>query len=365
MEVTIAHSQLVENRVIQNPGRFREFANESLVNSDAEIESNAQRAPSSDALVGMIGESEEMQKVFSRIKKIGASDISTLVTGESGTGKEMVACALHRVSDRSANSFVAINCAAIPNELLESELFGHAKGAFTGAISNRRGLFEEANGGTVFLDEIGDLSLPMQAKILRLIQTRQVKPVGQNSNKEVNVRIVSATHKNLKVLVKKGEFREDLYFRLNVMPILLPALRDRGNDVIILAKFFVDRAKAKRKIKSFYLSPGAIDRLRSHSWPGNVRELENVIERAVVLSNGEVITENDILLDEMEQVESKSEDIFNLGLSLKGLERAYINHVLNRTGSRKMAAVRILGIDRKTLYRKEREYLSEASANLN
>ena len=306
--------------------------------------------------LGLIGESSEMRRVHSMVRKIGPATVNVLVTGESGTGKEMVARALHRASARSKKPFVAINCAAIPKELLESELFGHAKGAFTGATTARRGLFEEAHEGTILLDEIGDLPLPLQAKILRLIQTKQVKALGQNVTREVDVRIISATHKNLKSLIQKGEFREDLYYRLNVMPIHLPALRDRRDDILLLAEFFLRRNAESGGGPLKSLTRRASSKLMSLPWKGNVRELENVIERAIVLADGSAITDDEIMAEETEPVRATAEDLFNAGFSLKDIEREYIRYVLNRTGNRKEAAVRVLGIDRKTLYRKEKLY---------
>ena len=319
--------------------------------------------------LGLIGASSEMKKIFSLIRKVGPSNCSVLITGESGSGKEMVASAIHNVSQRAKKPFVAINCAAIPKELLESELFGHAKGAFTGASSARRGLFEEAHEGTLLLDEIGDLPLSLQAKILRLLQTRQVKPLGQNSEKEVDVRIISATHKNLKSLIQKGEFREDLYYRLKVMPIHLPALRDRREDILLLAEYFLRHHRehylGARSQSHIGLSKKAAAKLLAMPWKGNVRELENVIERAIVLSDGASITENEILSEEVEVMRMTSEDLFASGMSLKDIEREYIKYVLGRTGNRKEAAVRILGIDRKTLYRKEKLYGFRTSTDFN
>jgi two-component system, NtrC family, response regulator HydG len=306
--------------------------------------------------LGLIGNSPEINRVVSMVRKIGPSAVNVLVTGESGTGKEMVARALHQSSQRAKKPFVAINCAAIPRELLESELFGHAKGAFTGATVARRGLFEEAHEGTILLDEIGDLPLNLQAKILRLIQTKQVKALGQNTTRDIDVRIVSATHKNLKALIQKGEFREDLYYRLNVMPIHLPALRDRKDDILQLANYFLRRNAESNGLPLKTLSRKAATKLLSLPWKGNVRELENVIERAMVLADADVVTDDEIMAEESEPMYATTEDLFNSGLALRDIEREYIRHVLTRTGNRKEAAVRILGIDRKTLYRKEKLY---------
>ncbi len=307
--------------------------------------------------LGLIGKSAEMRRIFSLIRKIGPTSVNVLITGESGSGKEVVANAIHRCSDRANKPFVAINCAAIPRDLLESELFGHARGAFTGATNARRGLFEEAHEGTILLDEIGDLPLPLQAKILRLIQTRQVKPLGQNVAREVDVRIISATHKNLKALIQKGEFREDLYYRLNVMPVHIPPLRERKEDILPLVEYFLRRYAERRKTRVPVLNKGAEQKLMSMPWRGNVRELENVIERAIVLSDGITITESDIVNEESEEIiRVTAEDLFNNGMSLKDIEREYIRYVLTRVGNRKEAATKILGIDRKTLYRKEKLY---------
>ena len=313
-------------------------------------------ASKQDPLGQFIGRAPGMQRVFALIRKVAASDVSVLVTGESGSGKEMVASAIHQCSSREGRPFIAINCAAIPKELLESELFGHAKGAFTGATTARRGLFEEAHEGTVLLDEIGDLPLPLQAKILRLLQTKEVKPLGQNIVKEINVRIISATHKNLKALIQKGEFREDLYYRLNVMPIQLPPLRERREDVPLLAEHFLRKHSPSVGRRLFGFSKGAISKLQSLPWRGNVRELENTVERAMVMAEGSWIEDCDIIVDEIGTDGNVADDLFNSGKSLKDIEREYIRHVLAKTGNRKEAATRILGIDRKTLYRKEKLY---------
>ena len=326
-------------------------------------------APVLDPFARLIGQSAGMQRVIGLIKKVAKSDVNVLITGESGSGKEMVASAIHLASARSKKPFIAINCAAIPKELLESELFGHAKGAFTGAHVARRGLFEEADQGTILLDEIGDLPLPLQAKILRLIQTKEVKQLGSNTVKEVNVRILSATHKNLKALIQKGEFREDLYYRLNVMPIQIPALRERRDDIPVLAEHFMQKHKVHvtKDLQGF--SRNAITKLQSLDWKGNVRELENVVERAMVLAEGSYIEDSDIVVDEMEVLSTSTsgrlDDLFNSRMSLKDIEREYIKHVLIKTGNRKEAATKILGIDRKTLYRKEKLYGIRPSAPLN
>ncbi len=306
----------------------------------------------------LIGTGPGMQKVFALINKVAPSDVNVLVTGESGSGKEMVASAIHRCSSRAGKPFITINCAAIPRELLESELFGHAKGAFTGASSSRRGLFEEAHEGTILLDEIGDLPLALQAKILRLLQTKEIKPLGQNAIKEVNVRIISATHKNLKTMIRQGEFREDLYYRLNVMPIQLLPLRERREDIPILAEFFLHKHAATASKRPQGFSKSAMQKLNILPWRGNVRELENAVARAIVLADGPQIDEKDIVVEDITAPSTASsiDDFFNRSMSLKDIEREYIQHVLLRTENRKDTATQILGIDRKTLYRKEKLY---------
>lgn len=310
-----------------------------------------------DPLGHLIGSSPGMQRVFSLIRKVAPSEVNLLITGESGSGKEMVASAVHRCSGRAKKPFIAINCAAIPRELLESELFGHAKGAFTGAHVARRGLFEEANEGTILLDEIGDLPLALQGKILRLLQTKIVKPLGQNISKEVNVRIISATHKNLRAAIQKGEFREDLYYRLNVMPIHLPPLRERAEDIPALAEHFLKKHSAVVGKRVLGFTKVALQYLQSLPWKGNVRELENAVERAMVLADGMWITEHDIVVEDIQmQAATQADDLFNSGMSLRDIEREYIKYVLFKTGNRKEAATRVLGIDRKTLYRKEKIY---------
>jgi two-component system response regulator AtoC len=239
----------------------------------------------------MVGDSAAMQPVFDLIARVAPSDVAVLIQGETGTGKELVAHALHAESNRADQPFLAENCAAVPAELLESELFGHKKGSFTGAIADRPGHFVAADGGTVFLDEIGDMPLPMQAKLLRVLQDGEVRPVGANTTKRVDVRVVAATNKDLPSACRAGEFREDLYYRLNVVTIHLPPLRERAGDVAHLARLFLGRAN-ERMSRDVALSDAALARLEAHSWPGNVRELENEIERAVALSSGTIEPED-------------------------------------------------------------------------
>ena len=303
----------------------------------------------------IISKSSDMQKVMELAQRVAFASANVLITGESGTGKEVIAKIIHNLSPRGSKPLVAINCAAIPEGLLESELFGHAKGSFTGAVQNRRGLFREANGGTLFLDEIGDLSLPLQAKILRVLQEKKVRPVGSNEEHFVDVRIVSATHKNLEQSIKKGDFRGDLFYRLNVIPIHLSPLRLRPDDIAPLAQHFLSRMVKKYEMGEKKLAPDAMEALVAHEWPGNVRELENVIERAVILS-GDLITRDNLFITHQQQapMPKNSANIFDMlePMPLKNLELMYIQYILSKTGGRKDKAAAILQIDRKTLFRK-------------
>ncbi len=237
-----------------------------------------------------IGQSSEMKRIFGVIDKLARVDTAVLIRGESGTGKELVAQALHFTGPRKDNRFVTINCSAIPETLIESEFFGHEKGAFTGADSRKIGKFQYADGGTLFLDEIGDISAGMQVKLLRVLQEKRFTPVGANREVEVNVRIVAATNRNLEEMVKKGEFREDLFYRLNVLPIHLPALRERKNDIEALTKYFVEKFNQQHKKDVSGITPEAMALLKAHNWPGNIRELENVIEHAFVIETENVLT---------------------------------------------------------------------------
>ncbi|MGZ3697193.1 MAG: sigma-54-dependent transcriptional regulator [Bdellovibrionota bacterium] len=237
-----------------------------------------------------IGQSNEMKRIFSVIDKLSRVDTAVLLRGESGTGKELVASALHYNSPRKDNRFVTINCSAIPETLIESEFFGHEKGAFTGADSRKIGKFQYADGGTLFLDEIGDVSPAMQVKLLRALQEKKFTPVGSNREVEVNVRIVAATNRHLEEMIKKGEFREDLFYRLNVLPIQLPPLRERKNDIEVLSRYFIDKFNQQHRKNITGLSPEAMELIKAHAWPGNIRELENVIEHAFVIETSNELT---------------------------------------------------------------------------
>jgi two-component system NtrC family response regulator len=301
---------------------------------------------SGDTFEGMIGTSPKMQDVFSTIRKVATTDAPVLIRGESGTGKELVARAIHRLSLRESKHFIPINCSAIPENLIESELFGHEKGTFTGAHAQRKGRFEMAEGGTLFLDEIGDLPLTLQVKLLRFLQEKTIERVGGREQIEVDTRVLAATNRDLEEAMKNATFRDDLYYRLSVINISLPALRERDADVVLLAKTFLDRytSETRKKIKGF--SSEAIEAIESYSWPGNVRELENRIKRAVIMSEGKKITLEDL---EMKAVAGKRE-----GLVLKDareiLEKGLILKAIARNENNLTKAASELGISRPTLY---------------
>lgn len=307
-------------------------------------------------LENVVGKSSAMNSVFELIKMVSTATASVLITGESGSGKEIVARVIHNSGPRSKMPFVPINCTAIPETLLESELFGHVRGSFTGAHADKKGLFEEADGGTLFLDEIGDLSLAMQAKLLRVLQDKQIRPVGGSHLKQVDPRIIAATNRDLKVLVKDGKFREDLYYRLNVIPIRVPPLRDRPDDIPLLANSFIEKFAAQNHSKVRGISSDAMAILMAHPWPGNVRELENVIERAMVLSRGDLIEKSVVLDSALAEAKNSVEQLHADRPQLEKLEERYIKLILSEVNNRKDEAAKVLGISRRTLYRKERLY---------
>ncbi len=294
---------------------------------------------------GIIGSSEAIANINRLVEKVAPVDANVLILGESGTGKELVARAIHNLSGRGERPFVAINCAAIPDNLLESELFGYEKGAFTGAVRQTPGKIERADGGTLFLDEIGDLPLPLQAKLLRFIQERKIERIGGRQEIEVDIRIVSATHRNLRELIKTGEFREDLYYRLSEVVIDIPPLRERGGDVILLAKYFLQKYARDYKKKVSGFTPAAIQSIEAYPWPGNVRELENRIKRAVIMADGGVIDVEDL------ELERDSIDLpFNLREVRANAERKAIQRALAYTDRNIAKAAEILGVSRPTLY---------------
>ena len=322
----------------------------------------------------IIGQSQPMQTVYKVLGKIAPSDVTVLISGESGTGKELIARAIHFNSPRLGKPFIALNCAAIPRELLESELFGHERGAFTGATERKAGKFEQANGGTLFLDEIGDMPLELQAKLLRVLQEKEITRTGGNQTLQVDVRIVAATNQDLKKQVRQKAFREDLFYRLNVVPLELPPLRSRRDDIPDLVEHFLTRAQEEHRTQAAGVSPEAMQRLTSYSWPGNIRELENAMQRAALLSPN-VLLEAEDFEDLTEEGTSERSDSSLEGLIAKKLknslaqmdfqemdnlydmvlhqmERPLINIVLERTRGNQVRTSEILGINRNTLRKK-------------
>ena len=311
-----------------------------------------------------IGNSPEIAQLKKLAQRIAASDSTVLIEGESGTGKELIARAIHYRSPRSDKPFVTINSAALPEGLLESELFGHVKGSFTGAIKDKEGLFRAADGGTFFLDEVGMTSPAIQAKLLRVLEEREITPVGGITPVKVDVRLIAATNADLEQEVKLGNFRADLYYRLHVIPIRIPSLRERKDDIKLLSSYFIKRDCQKMQIQEKTITDEATSRLLSYKWPGNVRELENAIERAVLLSKGNQITAADLPenIREQDQVELVTE-AKPTSPTLETLEKAYIFWVLSQTGWQKSKAASILGIDSSTLYRKIEKYKLKSPAS--
>jgi DNA-binding NtrC family response regulator len=314
---------------------------------------------------GIIGKSEHIRKLIELSRRVAKSAATVCITGESGTGKEVFAQAIHKWSPRAKKPFVAINCSAIPENLLESELFGHAKGSFTGAVDKKLGLFEEADGGTLFLDEIGDLNLSLQAKLLRVLQEKEIKRVGENQARTIDVRVIAATHKDLRLEVHEKRFREDLFFRLNVIPITIPPLRDRTEDILPLAEFFLKKFSKINQVNITGFKKNAKEFLLTQPWRGNVRELENAIERAVVLANGpEIDVSSFLLFDEGPRPEaaaapsSENSFVFHFGEEVEPLheiEKKYVQFVFERNNRAKEMTAKALRIDRKTLARKLHE----------
>lgn len=298
----------------------------------------------------IIGRSERMREIFETAKRVAPTNATVLLGGESGTGKGMLARALHLDSQRADQPFVKITCSAIPENLMESELFGYEKGAFTGAMRSHAGKFEQADGGTVFLDEIGDVPPPVQVKLLRVLQEREFERLGGTKTIEVDVRIIAATNQDLRAALEQGAFREDLYYRLNVVPINLPPLRERKEDVEDLAEHFLERFSESTggRIKS--ISPAAVDKLRGYHWPGNVRELENIIQRAMVLAPGEAVEADDVILDgQPESRPATSDGFLPEGMTLEQFEQQLIREAMRRADNNKSQAARLLGLTRNAL----------------
>lgn len=325
------------------------------------VSSNHKRPDRSEPFLGIVSECTEMRKIFCVVEKVAKTRSTVLILGDSGTGKELIARALHTLSGRSGK-LVPVNCGAIPEDILESELFGHEKGSFTGAISNRVGRFQLADGGTIFLDEIGEMSPKLQVKLLRVLQERKVDPVGSTRSVDIDVRVIAATNKDLAEEVKAGRFREDLFYRLQVVPVSLPPLRERGEDVRHLVQHFLARQAEEYGRPNLSLSPMALDLLAAYAWPGNVRELENVVERLAILNDGDLIEASEIpeYICEESAVQP-SFDLSELTLPASGVnfnqlvdtyESKLISSALSQTGGNKKAAAKLLGLNRTTLVEK-------------
>jgi two-component system, NtrC family, response regulator PilR len=321
-----------------------------------------ERPTPGDIYQGMIGRSKVMRDVFERINKVAKTDSTILITGPSGTGKELVAAAIHNLSHRGGKNRISVNCGAIPVDLLESELFGHIKGAFTGAISNRKGRFELAHGGTIFLDEIGDMPLLLQVKLLRVLQERLIEPIGASENLSIDVRVIAATHRDLEKSVADGRFREDLFYRLNVIPIRMPALKERREDIPLLIAHFLNRFVSADRSNEIRFAGLTMDLLMGYDWPGNVRELENVIERLVILRGGSEILPEDLpakIFRSNPLATQQYKTLFELpevGVDLKqilsDIEDSLIMQAMNRTRGNKNQASKLLTLNRTTLIEK-------------
>lgn len=336
------------------------FANANFTKISSKLKID--RPTVEDTFEGMIGRSRAMRDVFERISKVAKTDSTILIMGPSGTGKELVASAIHKLSSRGMKNRISVNCGAIPGELLESELFGHMKGAFTGAISNRKGRFELAQNGTIFLDEIGDMPQLLQVKLLRVLQERQIEPVGSSENIDIDVRVIAATHRDLEKAVAEGKFREDLFYRLNVIPIKMPALKERREDIPLLISHFLDRFVSADRSNEISFAPLTMDLLMGYDWPGNVRELENVIERLVILRGGNEILPEDLpakIFRSNPLATNHYKTLFELpeiGVDLKqilsDIEDSLIRQAMNRTGGNKNQASKLLTLNRTTLIEK-------------
>jgi two-component system, NtrC family, response regulator HydG len=307
---------------------------------------------------GVLGTSPRIREIFDLLQLVAPSEATVLLLGETGTGKELVAQAIHRNSSRVAGPFVAVNCAALPEALLESELFGHERGSFTGATNRRDGRFVMAHQGTLFLDEVGELSLPIQAKILRVLQSREFEPLGSTHTVKVDVRIITATNRNLEKMVREGLFREDLFYRLNVFPVVLPPLRERQEDLPALAKYFLKQFGEKNRREGLSLAPEVLEAFRRYAWPGNIRELENVMERAVIVCQGDTITVKD-LPPALRQEGGWPSGGEEKELGLPELERQLISRTLERVAGQRQQAAEILGISLDELNLKVRSYRLE------
>src|SRR3954470_6968585 len=327
------------------------------VSKDKEIDNLRRRLDQKFGLDQIVGQSKQMKDVFAKIQKAAPVDSTVLILGESGTGKELVAQALHHNSTRKKAPFVAVNIAAVPSTLVESELFGHVRGAFTGATDRRMGRFEQADTGTLFIDEVGDFELALQAKLLRVLESLTVTPVGGHEDRKVNVRVIAATSRDIRKMVEEGTFREDLYYRLNVITILLPPLRQRPDDIPILVDHFLKEISSTKNTAHRRVSPEVMRRFQSYRWPGNVRELRNALESMMVLADGEVLTENDL----PERIAAASAELATpreipTNVTMEELEKLAIIKALDQCAGNRTHAANRLGISVRTLQRKLRQY---------
>ncbi|MEC5165425.1 two-component system NtrC family response regulator [Flavobacterium sp. PL11] len=302
----------------------------------------------------VIGKSKGLEQVIELAKKVAKTDSTVLLSGETGTGKEVFAQAIHENSNRAGKSFVALNCSTFSKEILESELFGHKQGAFTGAVKDKKGFIEEANGGTLFLDEIGEMPIDLQSKLLRVLETSEYIPVGDSTPKKSNFRLIAATNRNLKIESEEHRFRQDLYFRLNIFEIIIPPLRERLKDIEPLTQYFVNLFAEKMSRNKIQISPDFLQKLETYNWPGNVRELRNIIERSIILCNDDFLT-MDLLPFEIQQQIPKSNKSLS-AFSMQSVEKLHIQKLLNYTKGNKAEAARLLEIGIATLYRKLEEY---------
>ncbi len=332
--------------------KVREVFAKPLESVSSKIKHNKSQNKCSNYVVDMIGESAKMVHIKELISSVAKTAAKVLIIGENGTGKELVARSIHAESLRAHIPMIEVNCAAIPSELIESEMFGHEKGAFTGAVSAKKGKFELANGGTLFLDEIGDMSLSAQAKVLRALQEGRITSVGGSKSIEVDVRVIAATNKDLREEIKKGNFREDLFHRLNAVVLKVPPLRERGGDIRLLASYFMKNSPLCKEISPRLFTEEAFVALESHSWSGNIRELQHTIEKAVILCDGELIESRDLLLKPTTEKREESNEVITLEL----LERQTIEASIHRNDSNMSAVAKELGITRQTLYNKIKKF---------
>lgn len=335
-----------------NPEELWNKIKETLHGNPAPVARAASATPSASGNLYIEGQSQAARQLYDHVRLVAPTDMSVLITGASGTGKEYIARRIHEQSSRSTAPFVAVDCGAIPKDLAASEFFGHVKGSFTGAIENKTGAFEAAQGGTIFLDEIGNLTYEVQVQLLRALQERKVKPIGSNREIAINVRLISATNENLRMAIEKGEFREDLYHRINEFTIRIPGLKERKEDLLLFANHFLDLANNELNKDIIGFDPDTIQLFQSYAWPGNLRQMKNVVKYATLLATGRYITRRELPEELTESVASAP----RIPLKNEAYERDLIQKALLESGNNKTRAAQLLGIDRKTLYNKLKIY---------